>query len=711
MRFRLLVLAFFSISPVLAVPLPQSKTFTNSIGMEFVRIESGDFVMGESNVLPTSIVGKVEAKRGRPRFPVSGDFDERPLHTVTLTEPFYLGVTEVTNEQFERFAPLHAHLRGKYGFSIDRDEAVVFVSWYEAKAFCEWLSKREGRSYRLPTEAEWEYSCRAGTTSPFSSGEALPESCIKNPTQSWYPVLPRSAGSREVVPLHVKQSPPNPWGLYDMHGNVEEWCLDGYGPYTARPQADPIGRAGATFKVTRGGSHATVPYYLRSANRMATLPDDRSWLIGLRVVLGESRDLRSLPSASPQPYQRDVDQQITSDVLTQPDSDKPYFEGPRNFIKISPGSMGPLFSDHNHHSAVVECPNGDLLALWFSTVQENGREMAIACSRLRWGAEEWDPASLFWNAPDRNDTGPALWFDGERTIYHFNGFSTAGTWGPLAVMMRTSVDNGVTWSKPRIILPEHRSRHQVVESAFKTAEGWLVLPCDATPSGSGGTSIHISKDGGYTWRDPGGTIGGIHAGVAQLTDGRLLAFGRGDEMAADEPGHQFPGRRRRDPPNEYRPLTQSISSDMGRTWSYSQGPFPPVSGGQRLVLTRLREGPLLCCSFANEIDDGRRLPPFLITDASGRKRPVRGLFAALSYDDGRTWPRIRLVSDDGPGREVGITNGRQNFTLSASNAEPKGYLSVCQARGGIVHLTSSWNHYAFNMKWLETPAPALPARQ
>jgi hypothetical protein len=220
----------------------------------------------------------------------------------------------------------------------------------------------------------------------------------------------------------------------------------------------------------------------------------------------------------------------------------------------------------------------------------------------------------------------------------------------------------------------------VAESVFRTRDGYIVLACDATPAGSGGTALHISKDNGQTWTDPGGTIAGIHAGVAQLDDGKLIAFGRGDNIDGQMP--------------------QSISTDMGKTWTYSTSGFPPIGGGQRLVLLRLKEGPLFFASFAN----GRSA--VIITDASGKKKLVQGLFAAVSFDGGQTWPHVRLVTDDGPKHRVKTTDGRE-FTMSRTNAEPRGYLSVCQGQNGLIHLISSWNHYAFNLKWLVTAQPAI----
>lgn len=679
---RLLLAAAAAVLAAMAADLPQGKRYRNSLGMEFVRIEPGSFVMGhDGSPLPESVLHDTTADgRVKVWYPRGGDYDERPAHRVTITRPFYLGLTEVTNRQFEEFDPLHAHVRGKWGFSIDDDEAAVFVNWHEAKAFAKWLSEKEGRPYRLPTEAEWEYAARAGTATLFSTGDLLPAFFLKNPDTSWYPVPGRSRGRAEVVPLHAGKTPANPWGLYDMHGNVEEWCEDWYGPYTAEEKTDPVGRAAGHFKVTRGGSHSTFAYYQRSANRSGTLPEDKHWYIGLRLALGGMPATRPLPPLPPERYQLQVRQ--GKPPALRFDQRRPHFFGPVPYVKIPAGSEGPLFSRHNHDAGLAECPNGDLLAIWYTTVTERGREVAVAASRLRAGQDEWEPASPFWDAPDRNDHCPMLWYDGKRTLYHFNSLSTAATWGPLAVLMRTSADNGATWSPARLILPEHRGRQQVITGMFETKEGYWVMACDAGPGATRGSALQISRDRGRTWADPGGTIAGIHAGVAQRRDGSLIAFGRGGDIDGRMP--------------------RSISADMGKTWRYRASPFPPIGGSQRLNLIRLNEGPLLFISFANG--------PMPIRDASGRERPVRGLFAALSYDDGETWPKIRLVSDDGPGRQAPTLDAREMFTLRHSSAEPRGYLATVQSRDGMIHLISSINYYRFNLKWLETPPPALPAR-
>lgn len=647
--------------------LPDTKEFTNSIGMRLVRIEPGSFLMGTNAAVPEKLAPIAFMRKG--------DFDERPAHTVKITKPFYIGAFEVTNRQYEQFDPAHRQLRGKLGFSTEDDDAVVFVSWEDAAAFCRWLSKKENRSYRLPTEAEWEYAARAGTTTAFFTGDELPPEMQKNQAESWYPDPDRAKGAKPVS-LAVGRASPNAWGLYNVHGNVEEWTQDWYGPYEAGEQTDPAGRARGDFRVARGGSHSTLVYYLRSANRLGALPEEKNWLIGFRVALGEMPRTKPLPPPGPQLYQRNVSQKIPARVAEGPDPSRPYFSGPREYVKIPPESAGPMFSNHNHDPAIAECANGDLLATWYTCVQESGRELGVLASRLRYGSQEWEPASPFWDAPDRNDHAPALWFDGKRTLYHFSGMAAGATWGSLAIILRTSADNGVTWSKARIIMPEHALRHQPVESVFRTSEGYIVLPADAVSGGSGGTSLHLSRDEGKTWQDAGGTIAGIHAGVVQLKDGRLMAFGRSDNINGKMP--------------------KSISADLGKTWVRTASDFQPISGGQRLVLLRLKEGPIFFAAFAN------RMP---ITDASGKQRAISGLYAALSFDEGETWPMRRLVSDDGPGRQVAAMDGRP-FTLSWENAEPAGYMSVCQTADGLIHLISSRQHYSFNLAWLKTPPPA-----
>jgi len=677
-----------------ALAKPVGHEYTNSIGMKFVRIEPGSFLMGEYNTpMPIELTKPLSYPRiddlrrnfpqGDPdKFQITtghvrnGDYDEKPVHRVTISKPLYMGVFEVTNAQYEKFDPSHRALRGKRGFSKEDDEAVVFVSWYEAKAFCEWLSQKEGLPYRLPTEAEWEYACRAGTTTLYWTGNELAAAFEKNTRRTQF------SEAKDIVPLFVGRTPPNPWGLYDMHGNVEEWCYDWYGPYKAGEQTDPVGYADGDFKVTRGGSHGTNLYYLRSANRMGTLPENKHWLIGLRVVIGKVPATKPLPVPSVPANQRNVSQQIPADVTKGPDPDKPYFKGPRKYVKIAEGSVGPLFAHHNHDAGITECPNGDLLAIWYTCVEERGRELAVAASRLRYGAEQWEPASPFWDTPDRNDHCPAIWYDGKDTLYHFNGLSVAGMWSPLAIVMRTSKNNGASWSKARIIAPEHGFRNMVGEPVFRTAEGAIVFGADVSGRCS---TVWVSWDNGQTWKDAGGRINGIHAGIVQLKDGCLMALGRENNIDGWMP--------------------KSISCDMGKTWTASATHFAPISGGQRLVLMRLKEGPLFMASFAADVAHPEPVP-----DGIRSPRYKAKLFGALSFDDGQTWPVRRVISDCRDDHQIETFDGAPAL-MNPNNSEALGYLSVCQGLDGVIHLISSINEYAFNIAWLkqEPPKSSEPA--
>ncbi|MHC4617805.1 MAG: formylglycine-generating enzyme family protein, partial [Planctomycetota bacterium] len=367
---------FLTVAVVVAVAaagnpeMPTEKEFVNSIGMRFVRIGPGTFQMGQSGLLPFEILPHTGGRGDRMDTLRPGDFDEKPVHTVEITKPFYMAVCEVTNFQYEMFDYSHRLVRGRQdGLSKGDDEAVIFVNWYQARAFCDWLSEKEQLPYRLPTEAEWEYACRAGTTANYCPGDVLPDEFYR---------MPRDASGRTVVKLHVGRRPPNAWGLYDMHGNVEEWCQDWYGPYKAGRQTDPVGYIDGRTRVTRGGSHSAQVYDLRSANRQGTVPEDNHWLIGFRLVLGELPKTKPLPVPPPPLHRQNVVQRSLEEISKGPDPDKPYFKGPRRYVNIPRHMEGPVFAEHNHSPDIVACRNGDLLATWYSCVSERNREMTVA---------------------------------------------------------------------------------------------------------------------------------------------------------------------------------------------------------------------------------------------------------------------------------------------------------------------------------------------
>ncbi|MBN1342639.1 MAG: SUMF1/EgtB/PvdO family nonheme iron enzyme [Phycisphaerae bacterium] len=262
------------------------------VKLELVRIPAGQFVMGDSN----------------------GDLDERPSACVTIDRPFWMGRFEVTNEQFRRFDPSHDSRfePGDFiqlgikerGYLVNRArQPVVRVSWHQASAFCRWLSARAGEAFNLPTEAQWEYACRAGTSSPFWHGGCdvdfssfanladaslkhvdtfdfgFPSSCVP----PWRPAID-TVNDRFRVSAPVGTYQPNPWGLFDMHGNVAEWTQTLYRPYPYRDgdgRNDPDAQA---KRVVRGGSWYNRPKRARSAFRLAYQPFRGVYNVGFRVI-------------------------------------------------------------------------------------------------------------------------------------------------------------------------------------------------------------------------------------------------------------------------------------------------------------------------------------------------------------------------------------------------------------------------------------------
>jgi hypothetical protein len=263
--------------------------------------------------------------------------------------------------------------------------------------------------------------------------------------------------------------------------------------------------------------------------------------------------------------------------------------------------------------------------------------------------------------------------------------------------MRTSDDSGATWSPARIIISEHRQSHggqgnQLSEPAFRMNDGAIAITSDGMPT------LWISKDEGLTWKSCGGDLNGNHPGVTQTADGTLLGYIRNGEIPDKEviTTYEDMGKTYTHKARKHR-MAKCVSTDLGKTWTKTPSQFPGVDGGQRLVLMKLRNGEIFFASFANR--------GIIITDAAGKQREVRGMYVALSEDGGKTWPYVRLVSDDGPGTPGMTTNGGY-FTMSARNSEYRGYMTGCQGLDGVIHLGSSYSHYAFNTKWLKTkPAP------
>jgi formylglycine-generating enzyme required for sulfatase activity len=610
------------------------RTETNSLGMKLVRIEPGTFTMGmDSAPLPAElleVLPKVMSRR-----PASGDYDESPAHQVTITRPFWIGETEVTLEQFRRFRP-------DYQGEAEYSPYAAGLSWYDAVAFCEWLSKKERTKYRLPTEAEWEYTCRAGAKTPFSSGMTRP--------------APETA---------------NAWGVKNMHTGVLEWCLDWHGLYPASAQVDPVGPAYGIAKVVRGGGldyrrvsgsgpqavrlPMQAAYFARSSNRAAVAPAFGSSVaiegahpIGFRVVRAP------IPKTAPLAYEPPLWQlgvtQTAVGVTQGPDPKLPRYCMRPLFPNLSGKSMRevgwkiglpPGLGTKYHNSAVQACPNGDLLAAYYdSPAEENDPDQNVLSLRLRYGSDEWDMPSPWPDFPDAAGAAPVFWND-QGKMWLFWG--SPRLWHGYPFQFMTSTDSGATWSA--VEFPRFENRigpftPQPINSVVRGTDGTIYLPVDGK---GGNTVLFASSNNGKTWFDTGGRTGGRHTTFVLGKDGSLIGFG-GKNTNIDG----F--------------MPKSVSRDGGRTYEVTRTDFPPLNSGQRPSLIRLQSGRLF---YAAD----------LLPSKPGPRN--QGAFVALSEDDGKTW-RTRVLT---PGRIDG----------NAVRVTTVGYVTACQSPNGVIHLVTSHN--------------------
>ena len=299
------------------VPSTLSDEITNSIGMKLKLIPAGEFIMGSN-------ASRGDLETAGFVLPDSFDnSDEQPAHSVRITKPFYMGIHEVTRGQFAGFVNdtgyrTEAEKDGKGGWGQDAvgyasvkpgytwkdngmlqtdSHPVINVSWNDAVEFIKWLSKKEGKQYRLPTEAEWEYCCRAGSGTHFSSGDSLASLKGFGNMLDTLPILGKYSNDTDqgfsfddgffhTSPVgHFKA---NKFGMYDMHGNVSEWCSDWYGKdyYAVSPLTDPGGPTTGSNRVNRGGGWFTS--VCRSARRSKVVPSYRDDRLGFRPALSPS---------------------------------------------------------------------------------------------------------------------------------------------------------------------------------------------------------------------------------------------------------------------------------------------------------------------------------------------------------------------------------------------------------------------------------------
>ncbi len=232
--------------------LPEAKEqvtvdLGGGVTMEFIPIRPGSFMMGSD----------------------SGTSDEKPAHKVTITKPFHLGKYEVTQAQWQ------AVMGGDLNVLKDANNPVENVSWNDCQEFLTKLNQKvKGGVFRLPTEAEWEYACRAGTTTRYSFNDVDASLGV----YAWH----NANGEGRTHPVGTLK--PNPWGLYDMHGNVWEWCSDWKGEYAAGNVTDPEGASSGSSRVLRGGSRDDHKGNCCSATRGSNTPASRLNIFGVRVA-------------------------------------------------------------------------------------------------------------------------------------------------------------------------------------------------------------------------------------------------------------------------------------------------------------------------------------------------------------------------------------------------------------------------------------------
>jgi formylglycine-generating enzyme required for sulfatase activity len=307
----------------------QPATTANSIGMKLVLVPAGQFLMGAEE-------NRSDTLEYFPYCDPKWLAGELPRHKVKITKPFYMGQFEVTLGQFLAFyhdagysIDIERDGQPSWGYSQDgrlvesknfrpwapgweigMNHPVVYVSRNDAMAFCRWLSTKEGKTYRLPTEAEWEYACRAGSKSRYFFGNdpeelvrfgniadqgrkagsenaviaSFDEKGNKTDKNIPFPFVSRRDGYKWTAPVGRFQ--PNAFGLYDMHGNAWEWCTDWYDEnyYANSPLADPKGPSGGSSSATRGGGFSSPPVNLRCARRSPAVPSYRYYDLGFRVV-------------------------------------------------------------------------------------------------------------------------------------------------------------------------------------------------------------------------------------------------------------------------------------------------------------------------------------------------------------------------------------------------------------------------------------------
>lgn len=612
----------------------------------YVQVSPGVFQMGAEP--PSNVMDSGEPRPGP-------NWDEGPVHEVRITQPYEIAVLRVTRREFARFKPDYEKALKSCEIDRDPDAPAVMVSWDEAMAYCQWLSEREGEPIRLPTEAEWEFAAR--------NADAL--------------------------------------GLAGIGDGLQEWCMDWWALYPAEPITDPLGARHGNVRVTRNHhprldtrsmsrviERSLDEFRWRVTDRSANLPPVREAGLGLRLVRAALPAGAYIePEPAPEVF-RQVSQQRCQ-WKQQPNPDRPLFETQVHIVPpadVMQRRRLPYFSRH-HVANLTWCDNRDLLVTAFTAPTDYSEQKALLLSRLRQGADQWDPPARFIVASDRSVGHGVLFNNGKGEIHYYHPLSGMG-------VKHVSKDNGATWSEPRIVhvTPPGGPHFSPMMSIVRRSDGALIMPSDV---GRGvGTALFESWDDGESWKEitrygwnaeqfglPGksaGWIAGIHNSPVELADGSWLSFGR----VGDIDGH----------------APMSLSKDGGRTWTYQASLFPPIDSSQKPVMLRLEEGPILLIWFTDPKETRRRTRGISrqgmdFVDANGAAHRGYGLFATLSRDEGQTWPVRKLIPEDPDSPWETRYEGGVN-------------MDMIQTPDGHIHLVDSKRYWRFNLAWLNQPMPA-----
>lgn len=595
----------------------QASDFQNSQGMRMLKMEAGTFKMGGGNLdfTPLSL----------------------PVHEVTLTRHFYISQEPVTVKQFA------AYEREAFGTERSHQEYrgyLLGVSYEEASSYTDWLTKKEGRPYHLPTEAQWEYAARLSSRLPIDR-------------------------------------------MCDSH--IREWCFDWYSPYDDRPAEDPAGAADGMFRCVRGG-------YLDNPARLNDYPLD-VWYrcamppsyshnikdtnnafglhpIGFRVVMG---DMPAAGRSQRQPLMNVGVHQRSEDYRAQgPDPMKPYFRKrylfpvpPDNCTgeEIRAAGFPAAFRHHHHSPGFAAAANGDLLYTAYSTYNEYDAQSGLAGTRLRAGEDQWELPDMFLPPTGVNDHAPLLDTAPDGTIRHFWGWPQLDHAYPFQYI--ESTDNGEHWGPVQFPLFRNKAMHvvaQPVNTCIHGRDGTFYLVSDSSLGSS--SVLWRSPDGLKTWENPAGRTAGRHTTAVELKDGSILAMGgKNSDIEGCMPA--------------------AVTRDKGESYEVYKSCFPALGSGQRPSILRLASGRLVFCGDYQTK-----------TGAKPKEFTESGSYVAWSDDEGKTWKRKNLWG----------AQRRKKTPDMFGGASTLGYSAMKQGTDGLIHVVCSnvqpLLHLCFNEAWL-----------